>query len=183
MGHHNMALPRLMGTVAAAGLAIGLAPPAAAAVDTADTSFPIDETTQLEMHTRVDCSVAAKTCQFYTATNLRTPEGITGFPDDLWARQSTEVRSLDRTTYLDVKANGGPFTKVFKEGGPDVITTIYFGGGPPDKYVTTGTIWPTDYSTGQPRTEGTVIVCAHVQVVYSGVNITSPSTCAQPRFS
>ncbi len=103
-----MALPRLIGAVAAAGLAIGLAPPAGAAVDTADTSFPIDDTTQLEMHTRVDCSVTAKTCQFYTATNLRTPpRGVTGFPDDLWARQSTEVRSLDRTTYLDVKADGG----------------------------------------------------------------------------
>nr|WP_183504834.1 MULTISPECIES: hypothetical protein [unclassified Mycolicibacterium] len=178
-----MGLPRVMGTLVTAALAITLAPPAGAAVDTADTSFPVNDTTQLEMHARVDCSIAAKTCEFSTSANLRTPEGVTGFPDDLWAKQSTEIRSMDRTTYLDVKAYGGPFTKVFKEGGPDVITTMYFGGGPPDKYVTTGTIWPTDYSTGQPRTEGTVIVCAHVQVVYSGVNITSPSTCAQPRFS
>jgi hypothetical protein len=28
-----------------------------------------------------------------------------------------------------------------------------------------------------------VIVCTHIQVVYSGVNITSPSTCAQTTFS
>ena len=27
------------------------------------------------------------------------------------------------------------------------------------------------------------IVCAEIQVVYSGVNITSPSTCAQTKFS
>jgi len=37
--------------------------------------------------------------------------------------------------------------------------------------------------TGQPRTDVPVIVCTHIQVVYSGVNITSPSTCAQANFS
>jgi hypothetical protein len=169
--------------IAGVGLVLGSAPPSSAAVDSADTTFPIDETTQLEMHTRVDCSMTTRTCEFSTAANLRTPDGVTGFPPDLWARQSTEIRSMDRLNYLDVKAYGGPFTKVFKEGGPDVVTTIYFGDGPPDKYVTTGTIWPTDYSTGQPKTDADVIVCAHVQVVYSGVNITSPSTCAQTRFS
>lgn len=178
-----MALQRVMALLTGVGLTVGLAPPSSAAVDSADTSFPIDETTQLEMHARVDCSAANGTCEFYTAANLRTPDGVTGFPDDLWARQSTEIRSMDRMSYLDVKAFGGPFTKVFKEGGPDVITTIYFGGGPPDKYVTTGTISSTNYSTGRPQTSGDVIVCAHVQVVYSGVNITAPSTCAQTRFS
>lgn len=178
-----MILRAALAVLTALGATVGVAPPARAAVDSADTSFPIDDVTQLEMHSRVDCSMATKTCEFYTAANLRTPDGVTGFPDDLWARQSTEIRSMDRLNYLDVKAYGGPFTKVFKEGGPDVITTIYFGGGPPDKYVTTGTIWPTDYSTGQPKTDAQVIVCAHVQVVYTGVNITSPSTCAQTRFS
>lgn len=178
-----MRIHRTMAALAGVGLTVALAPPSPAAVDTADTTFPVDDTTQLEMHSRIDCSMATRTCEFYTAANLRTPDGVTGFPDDLWARQSTEIRSMDRMNYLDVKAYGGPFTKVFKEGGPDVITTIYFGGGPPDKYVTTGTIWPTDYSTGQPKTDASVIVCAHVQVVYSGVNITSPSTCAQTKFS
>jgi hypothetical protein len=28
-----------------------------------------------------------------------------------------------------------------------------------------------------------VIMCTRIQVVYSGVNITSPSTCAQTTFS
>ncbi|MGZ4584334.1 MAG: hypothetical protein ACXVYI_08245, partial [Mycobacterium sp.] len=37
--------------------------------------------------------------------------------------------------------------------------------------------------TGQPKTDNNVIACTHVQVVYPGVNITSPSTCAQTTFS
>jgi hypothetical protein len=36
---------------------------------------------------------------------------------------------------------------------------------------------------GQPRTNVPVIMCTHVQVVYGGNNITSPSTCAQATFS
>jgi len=31
--------------------------------------------------------------------------------------------------------------------------------------------------------EADVIACSHIQVVYSGVNITSPDTCAQTTFS
>ena len=57
------------------------------------------------------------------------------------------------------------------------------GGGPPDKYQTTGRIDSTDWSTGQPKTDVNVIVCTHIQVVYSGINTTSPSTCAQTTFS
>jgi hypothetical protein len=70
-----------------------------------------------------------------------------------------------------------------KEGGSDVITTVYFGDGPPDKYQTTGRIDSADWSTGQPKTDVNVIVCTHMQVVYTGINITSPSTCAQTTFS
>jgi hypothetical protein len=178
-------MKRLMPTLAGLGLVAAFATPtvSSAAVDTGDTSFPIDEVTQLEFHTRVDCQMATRQCDFTTAANLRTPDGVTGFPADLWARQSTEVRSSDRMSYLNVQAYGGPFTKVFKEGGPNVITTIYFGDGPPDKYQTTGTIQPTDWSSGQPKTNADVIVCAQIQVVYTGVNITSPSTCAQTNFS
>lgn len=46
-----------------------------------------------------------------------------------------------------------------------------------------GQINSTDWSSGQPRTNERVIVCTHIQAVYSGVNITSPSTCAQTAFS
>jgi hypothetical protein len=57
------------------------------------------------------------------------------------------------------------------------------GDGTPDKYQTVGRIDSTDWRTGQPRTDVPIIACTHIQVVYSGVNITSPSTCAQTTFS
>jgi hypothetical protein len=41
----------------------------------------------------------------------------------------------------------------------------------------------TDWQTLQPRTDVNVIVCTHIQVVYTGVNITSPATCAETTFS
>jgi hypothetical protein len=74
-------------------------------------------------------------------------------------------------------------TRVFKAGGVREITTIYFGGGPPEKYFIGGQIQPTNWQTGQPMLEADVIACAHIQVVYAGVNITSPDTCAQTTFS
>ena len=69
---------------------------ASAALDTADTSFPINEFTQLEVHTTANCVLADNQCYFHAAANLRTPEGPTGFPPDLWARQTTTLRSSDR---------------------------------------------------------------------------------------
>jgi hypothetical protein len=154
-----------------------------AAANHGDTSFPIDDVTQLEMHVHLDCQLATKECDFDTQADLRTPDGVTGFPADLWARQSTETRSSDRLAYLVPHINGGFFTKVFKEGGPNVITTIYFGDGPLDKYSINGSVNPVSWATGQPKTDSDVIVCAHIQVVYSGVNIESPDTCAQTTFS
>ena len=40
-----------------------------------------------------------------------------------------------------------------------------------------------DARTGQPRTDVPLIVCAHIQAVYSGVNLTTPDACAQAAFS
>ena len=77
---------------------------------------------------------------------------------------------------------GGPGTKVFKDGTGAVIQSMYYGEGPPEKYQTNGSIDVLEYSTGQPKTDANVIVCTHVQVVYSGVNLTTPSTCAQTVF-
>ncbi|MCO4859992.1 hypothetical protein MKD49_26180, partial [Herbaspirillum sp. WGmk3] len=61
--------------------------------------------------------------------------------------------------YLDVHVSDPPWNRVQKEGGQDVSTAIYMGDGPPDKYQTVGTIDSTDWHTGQPRTDETVIVC------------------------
>jgi hypothetical protein len=74
-------------------------------------------------------------------------------------------------------------TRVFKSGGKREITTVFFGGGPPDKYFVSGQIQPTSWQTGLPLLNADVIACAEIQVVYSGVNISSPSTCAQTTFS
>jgi hypothetical protein len=153
-----------------------------AASNTATTLFPLDGPNQLETHTLVDCNKATGTCDFTAGADMRTPDGVTGFPPSLWARQTTEIRSTNRLAYLDAHATG-QFERVMKEGGSDVITSVYFGEGPPDKYQTTGVINSNDWTTGQPKTDVNVIVCTHMQVVYTGVNITSPSTCAQTTFS
>jgi hypothetical protein len=178
-------MKRLAALLAGSLLIAAFVPPATsqAAANHGDSSFPIDDVTQLEVHVHLNCTLATKECDFDTQADLRTPDGVTGFPADLWARQSTETRSSDRLSYLQPQINGGFFTKVFKEGGPNDITTIYFGDGPLDKYSINGSITPVDWGTGQPKTDSDVIVCAHIQVVYSGVNITSPDTCAQTTFS
>lgn len=167
--------------LAVVGLAfttLSLAPTASAGDNTATTLFPVDDANQIETHSFVNCHGGGN-CDFVAGANLRTPDGPAGFPSGLWARQTTEIRSNNRVAYLDVHATS-QFERVFKEGGNDTITTVYFGDGPPDKYQTTGVINSTSWSTGQPMSANTMVfVCTHIQVVYPGVNLTSPSTCAQ----
>ncbi|SOJ57663.1 hypothetical protein MSIMFB_05140 [Mycobacterium simulans] len=158
-----------------------ITPISKAASNSATTLFPVDDATQLETHTFVDCH-SNGSCDFVAGAHLRTPDGPAGVPPGLWARQTTEIRPTNRLTYLDAHATS-QFERVMKSGGSDVITTVYFGEGPPDKYQTTGVIDSTSWSTGQPMTNVGVIVCTHMQVVYPGVNLTSPSTCAQTNFS
>lgn len=158
------------------------APVARAASNTATTLFPLDGPNQLETHTFLNCFSSDGHCDFTAGADMRTPDGVTGFPPGLWARQTTEIRSPNRIAYLDVHADGQN-ERVMKAMGTGEITDIYFGEGPPDKYQTTGRIDSADWSTGRPKTDVSVIVCTHMQVVYPGVNITSPSTCAQTTFS
>ena len=99
-----------------------------AATDTADASIPVDAVTTLEMHSTANCVKAEANCYFTTAANLRIPEGPTGFPDDLWARQTTTVRTMDKTVFLESDFDA-PNTRMFKSIGPIEYTTIYFGGG------------------------------------------------------
>lgn len=170
--------------LAAVGLLLTLlpAPLAGAASNTATTLIPLDGANQLETHMFLNCFKSDAHCDFVAGADMRTPDGVTGFPSGLWARQTSEIRSNNRMAYLDAHANG-QYERVMKSMGTDEITTVYFGEGPPDKYQTTGRIDSTDWGTGQPKTDVNVIVCTHIQVVYSGVNITSPSTCAQTTFS
>ena len=178
-------LSSVLAAVSTTWLTLALVTPTAvssAALDTADTSFPINEFTQLEVHTTANCVLADARCYFRAAANLRTPEGPTGFPPDLWARQTTTLRTSDRTVYLDSDFDA-PNTRMFKSIGPVEFTTIYFGEGPVEKYQINGYSWTTDWGTGRPKTDADYIVCAQIQVVYSGVNVTSPSTCAQTTYS
>jgi hypothetical protein len=155
---------------------------ASAASNTATSLMPLNDGTQLETRATLDCHAANGSCDFTVGADRKTGDGIAGFPNDLWSRQSTDIRSMDRTLYLDVHATS-QYDRVFKEGGKDNVTTIYTGEGAPDKYQTTGRIDATDWRTGQSRNNMPVIMCTHIQVVYGGNNITSPSTCAQAAFS
>ena len=153
-----------------------------AAMDTADSSIPVDPATTLEMHVTANCITAEANCLFNTAANLRGPQGVLGFPGDLWARQTTTLRTMDRTVYINANSDA-PNTRIFKSLTDNEITTIYFGGGPPDKFTVRGIAWPIDATSGGPRTDVPLIVCAHIQVVYAGVNLTSPDACAQAAYS
>jgi hypothetical protein len=175
-------MKRLLMGVAVVGLMFPLAPAVAgAASNTASTLFPLDGPNQLETHAFLNCFKADGHCDFVAGAQMRTPDGVTGFPAGLWARQTTEVRGTNRLAYMDAHANG-EHERINKAMGSEEITTVYFGEGPPDKYQTTGRIDSTDWATGQPMTNTNVILCTHIQVVYPGVNITSPSTCAQTNF-
>ena len=166
------------------GLMLALTPPAVApaASNTATSLIPLNDGSQLETRATLDCHAANGSCDFTVGAGRRTGDAVDGFPHDLWSRQSTDIRSIDRTLYLDVHATA-QYDRVFKEGGNDNVTTIYTGEGPLEKYQTTGRIDATDWRTGQSRTNVPVIMCTHIQVVYGGNNITSPSTCAQATFS
>lgn len=175
---------RLMTALAGVGVMLALQPPAVsfAASNTATSLIPLNDGSQLETRAYLDCHAANGSCDFTVSAGRRTGPDLDGFPHDLWSRQSTDIRSSDRTLYLDVHANA-QYDRVFKEGGNDNVTTIYMGEGPLEKYQTTGRIDATDWHTGQSRINVPVIMCTLIQVVYGGNNITSPSTCAQAKFS
>ena len=172
------------GLLGAGLLVVGSGMPAvsSAAANAGDSSFPLPDGTLLEVHVTANCPVADKQCYFTVAADRRSGDEIDGFPGDLWARQTTTLRSSNRLNNLETQVVAAN-TRQYKEMGRREITTIYFGGGPPGKYQITGQSQPTDWQTGQPMLNADYIVCAEIQVVYSGVNITSPTTCAQTTFS
>lgn len=89
---------RLVTAPAGAGLMLPLAPPAvsSAASNTATTLFPLTDGTQLETFVRLDCHHANGSCDFTVGADRRAGDGVTGFPNDLWSRQSTTIRPSDR---------------------------------------------------------------------------------------
>ena len=173
----------VLAAVWAIGMAlVGPTPQAAAAIDTAVATIPVNAAQTLEMAATANCITAEARCLVNTQANLRAPEGVIGFPGDLWARQTTTLRTMDRSVYINFSFRT-PNTRSFKSLTDVEFTTIYFGGGPPEKYRFSEDAWPVDWRTGQPRTDVPLIVCSHIQVVYAGVNLTSPDACAQAAFS
>ena len=96
------------------------------------------------MHVTANCVSADKQCYFTVAANRRSDAGVEGFPGDLWARQTTTLRSSNRLNNLETQVVADN-TRQYKEMGRREITTIYFGGGPPEKYQISGQTQPTDW--------------------------------------
>ena len=177
---------RFAGSVVAA-LALAVVSPvghAAAATNSATRSIAIDDTTTLEIHSTANCVKADNQCYFDTAANLRGADGAyLPFPDDVYGRQNTTVRSTDRLVYVADSDFNAANTRMFKSINDVEFATVYFGGGPPEKFMVHGNTRTVDWSTGQPRTDAGYIVCAHIQIVYGGVNLTSPDACAQTTYA
>jgi hypothetical protein len=192
-----MTMNRLSAASAAAVLtAAALAFPASAtaASNSAVTSVPVDPATQIEMHVTANC--AGITCTFNTTANLLTPDGPTGFPGDAWARQTITLRSMNRDVWQEASysaPSGTPrqikgadidnvLSKQLKSINNSEISVTTFGGGPIERFQVDGESTPTDWSTGQPNTKADFIACSVIQVVYGGVNLTTPTACAQTKF-
>lgn len=176
-----------LAAVSAALLTLGLVAPTAqsvAATNTAVRSIPVDDTTTLEIHATANCVKADNQCYFDTAANLRGADGsYIPFPDDFYGRQNTTVRSTNRMVYVADSDFSAPNTRMLKSIEDVEFATVYFGGGPPEKFMVHGNTRTVDWSTGQPRTDAGYIACAHIQIVYGGVNLTSPDACAQTTYA
>ncbi len=169
--------------------------PATAASNSANSSIAVDPATQIEMHVTADCAGAR--CYFKTSANLLTPNGPTGFPGDTWARQTITLRSNDRDVWQEASYSapaGVPretkganhnnvLSRMLKEPAAVQISVTYFGGGPIERFTVDGESMPVDWGTGQPDTRAAFFACSHIQVVYGGVNLTSPEACAQTTFN
>jgi hypothetical protein len=189
---------RITAASAAALLIAALTQPASAmaASNSATTSIPVDPATQIEMHVSANCVQAENRCVFNTTANLLTPDGPTGFPGDAWARQTITVRSTDRNVWQEVgysapsgtpRADKGAnhdnvLSKMYESLTDVEISVTTFGGGPIERFQVDGDSVPTDWSTGQPNTRAPFIACSVIQVVYGGVNLTTPTACAQTTF-
>lgn len=190
-------MKRIFSLAAAVCAAAALTGPAVAgaATNSGMSSIPAPGGT-LEVHASADCVEAGARCSFNTQINLLTPQGQIGFPQEFWARQTVTLRSTDRSVWQEVSYSaptGAPpetkganinnvLSRSFKAVSGDELSVTYFGGGPLERFRTDGVAVQTDWATGKPTTKGGFIVCSNVQVVYSGVNFTSPPACAQTTF-
>jgi hypothetical protein len=169
---------RLAAAGAAAVLTAVLTHPATAtaASNTATTAIPVDPATNIEMHVTANCVSAENRCYFDTTADLITPDGPTGFPGDTWARQTITIRSSSRDVWQEASysAPSGNPREVKGANHENVLSKMYKAAG--DSV-------PTGWATGRPNTQAAFFACSQIQVVYGGVNLTTPSACAQTTFS
>ncbi|MGE2731153.1 hypothetical protein ACQI4F_16855 [Mycolicibacterium vaccae] len=169
---------------------------ASAAANSAVTSIAVDGATRIEMHVNANCVPGENKCWFDTTANLLTPTGPIGFPQDTWARQTITLRSNERDVWQEAWFSapaGMPrerkganhdnvLSKMYKALDNVEISVTYFGGGPIERFRVDGDSVPTVWTTGLPATGADFMACSQIQVVYGGVNLTTPTACAQTRF-
>jgi hypothetical protein len=168
--------------VAATALTIALvsqAAPATAAENTATRGIAVNEFDTAQIHVTANCVKADHQCYFNTLADLLTPDGTTGFPSDFYGRQNTTIRSTSRLVYMDADFDAAN-TRMFKSVNDTEFATVYFAGNAPVMHGSARTV---DWETGQPNTDAGFIACAFIQVVYGGINLTTPTTCAQTTYS
>jgi hypothetical protein len=170
----------------AAGLSTALAvamaapmAPAAAAENTATKGIAINEFDTVQIHVTANCVKADNKCYFNTLADVLTPDGTTGFPGDFYGRQNTTIRSTNRLVYMDADFDAAN-TRMLKSISDTEFATVYFAGNAP---VMQGSARTVDWQTGQPNTQAGFIACSFIQVVYGGINLTTPTACAQTTYS
>ena len=161
-----------------AALVIPMAP-ASGAENTATKGIATNEFDTAQIHVTANCVKADNKCYFNTVADLLTPDGTTGFPPDFYGRQNTTIRSTNRLVYIDADFDAAN-TRMLKSISDTEFATVYFAGNAP---VMQGAARTVDWETGQPNTQAGFIACSFIQVVYGGINLTTPTACAQTTYS
>jgi len=184
VGAEGLTTRRLATAIAGVGLMLAQAPcrGLAAASNNASNLFPLDGPNQLETYARPDLPWRDRQLRLHRGRRYEDARRRDRFPARTCGRGKAP-RCAPPTGWPTWRARDRLIRPGHERGRDRQDPTIYLAEGPPEKYQTTGRIDSTDWRTGQPRTNVNIILCAHIQVVYNGVNITSPSSCAQANFA
>lgn len=189
-------MKRILSVLAASVAAAALSSPtASAAVNTGTSSIPTPQGI-VEMKVTADCPGTDGRCFFRTQASLLTPTGPVGLPQDTWARQTITLRSDSQDVWQEAwysapagvprelkgANHNNVLSRMLKSLREVEVSVTYFGGGPIERFTTDGDSVPTAWTTGLPAKGSRFIVCSQIQVVYPGVNLTTPTACAQPIF-
>ena len=96
--------------------------------------------TVLEMHTTLNCPLPDKQCYFTTQAQRRDGDAVEGFPGDLWARQTTTIRSKLHSKDFDSIMLENPTKEVGKFNALSARSAKLEGYTP--------SVWPFFWNTG-----------------------------------